>query len=217
MVICLLISALVLDLPSFAHTGIIILSGACLVVLVTGVMAARWVEKDRKAGGRGRLYSLLERALGDRAPKAHDVAQHFAAGLATMSRPRAFLLASAYTAVSFALLAVALVLCMRVVQIPGTLTDAVFVMGMIGIGFMIPAPPTAAGNYHWFASQALILAAVAEPDAAFAFALVAHITQVVANSAGGVVSLVGLDWKKPSEDEVAVRPGEAGASDEVSP
>lgn len=200
-VICLLISALALELPPFAHTGIMILSGLCLVALVTGVVAARIVEKDRQSEGKSWILALLERIFGARAPKVYDIALHFAAGLATMSRPRAFVVASAYTAVSFALLAVALVLCMNVVQIDGSVMDAVFVMGMIGIGFMIPAPPTAAGNYHWFASQALLLAGVVDADAAFAFALVAHITQVIANSAGGLVSLIGLDWKKGREGQ----------------
>jgi glycosyltransferase 2 family protein len=200
-VLCLLASALVLELPPFAHTGIILLSVASLIAMGTGVLAARWVGADRdEAGGRregeGRLYALLERVLGGRAPQVYETAQHFAAGLATMSRPRAFLAASAYTAGSFVLLAVALVLCMEMVHVDAGLEHTVFVMGMIGIGFTIPAPPTGAGNYHWFASQALLLTGVASPEAAFGFALVAHLTQVVANSAGGLLSLVGLDWKK---------------------
>ncbi len=195
-VLCLLASALVLELPAFAHTGIVLLSAASLVALATGVIAARWVQADRQREGRGRLVGLLERVLGGRAPQAYETAVHFAAGLATMSRPRAFLAASAYTAASFALLAVALLLCMRMVHVDGGLEHTVFVMGMIGIGFTIPAPPTGAGNYHWFASQALLLTGVATPEAAFGFALVAHITQVIANSAGGLVSMIGLRWKK---------------------
>jgi uncharacterized protein (TIRG00374 family) len=195
-VLCLLASALVLELPPFAHRGILFLSVAALVALATGVVAARWVERDRRREGRGLLLGLLERALGPRAPKAHDAALHFAAGLATMSRPRAFLAASGYTAASFVLLAVALLLCLEMVHVEGGLEHTVFVMGMIGIGFTIPAPPTGAGNYHWFASQALLLAGVAGQEEAFAFALVAHLTQVIANSAGGLVSLVGLRWKR---------------------
>ncbi len=195
-VLCLLASALVLELPPYAHTGILVLSGASLIALVTGVVAARWVEADRRRDGRGRLYGLLERALGGRAPQAYETALHFAAGLATMSRPRAFLAACGYTAASFALLAVALLLCMELVHVPGGLEHTVFVMGMIGIGFTIPAPPTGAGHYHWFASQALLLTGIAEPEAAFGFALIAHLTQVVANSAGGLLSLIGLRWKK---------------------
>jgi uncharacterized membrane protein YbhN (UPF0104 family) len=195
-VLCLLVSALLLELPPYAHTGIILLSVASLVALATGVVAARWVEADRRRDGRGRLFALLERVLGGRAPQAYETALQFAAGLATMSRPRAFLAASAYTAGSFALLAVALLLCMELVHLDGSLDHTVFVMGMIGIGFTIPAPPTGAGNYHWFASQALLLTGVASPETAFGFAVVAHLTQVVANSAGGLVSLVGLNWKK---------------------
>lgn len=200
-VLCLLVSALVLELPTFAHTGIILLSVASFIALGTGLVAARWVGADRDGADRrredrGQLYALLERVLGGRTPQAYETALHFAAGLATMSRPRAFLTASAYTAGSFVLLAVALLLCMDMVHVSGSLEHTVFVMGMIGIGFTIPAPPTGAGNYHWFASQALLLTGVASPEAAFGFALVAHLTQVVANSAGGLVSLIGLDWKK---------------------
>ena len=200
-VLCLLASALVLELPPFAHMGILVLSVASLVALVTGVIAARWVHADRGDGStaerpQGRLYTVLERILGARAPKVHDIALQFAAGLATMSRPRAFVAASAYTAGSFVLLAVALLLCMDMVHVEGGVEHTVFVMGMIGIGFTIPAPPTGAGNYHWFASQALLLTGVASAEAAFGFALVAHLTQVVANSAGGLVSLIGLDWKR---------------------
>ncbi len=195
-VLCLLASALVLELPPFAHTGILVLSIASLVALATGVVAARWVEADRRREGRGQLELLLERFAGQRAEKLYEISLHFAAGLATMSRPRAFLAAMAYTAGSFALLAVALLLCMEIVHVPGGLEHTVFVMGMLGIGFMIPAPPTGAGNYHWFATQALLLTGLADPEAAFGFALIAHITQVVANSSGGVLSLIGLDWRK---------------------
>jgi len=200
-VLCLLASALVLELPPFAHAGILVLSVLSLGALVTGVVAARWIEADRRRDGRGALYGVMERALGGRAPKVYDIALHFAAGLATMSRPRAFLAASGYTAASFALLAVALLLCMEMVHVPGGVEHTVFVMGMIGIGFTIPAPPTGAGNYHWFASQALLLTGVAEPEAAFGFALIAHITQVIANSAGGLLSLIGLRWNKPTPGE----------------
>jgi uncharacterized protein (TIRG00374 family) len=195
-VLCLLASALVLELPPFAHTGILVLSLASLVALATGVLAARWVEADRRREGKGQLERLLERFAGERAEKLYEIALHFAAGLATMSRPRAFLAAMAYTAGSFALLAVALLLCMEIVHVQGGLEHTVFVMGMLGIGFMIPAPPTGAGNYHWFATQALLLTGLADPEAAFGFALIAHITQVVANSSGGVLSLIGLDWRK---------------------
>jgi uncharacterized membrane protein YbhN (UPF0104 family) len=195
-VLCLLVSALVLELPPFAHKGILASSVAILGALATGVVAARWIEADRRRDGRGRLHLLLERVLGDRADTAYETALHFAAGLATMSRPRAFLAASGYTAASFGLLAVALLLCMRMVHVDGGLEHTVFVMGMLGIGFTIPAPPTGAGHYHWFASQALLLTGVASQEAAFGFAIIAHLTQVIANSLGGLVSLVGLDWKR---------------------
>ncbi len=196
-IICLLISSLLVPMPPFARGGILALSVACGLALATGLVAARWVRGEQP--GEGRLFGLLQRVLGDRAESIHTSLLHFAAGLATMTHPRAFLVASAYTLVSFALLAAALLLCMEIVGVSAGLSHCVFVMGMIGIGFTIPAPPTAAGNYHFFASQALLLAGVAGPDAAFAFALVAHITQVLANSAGGLISLVGLDWRKLRE------------------
>ncbi len=201
-VLCLLASALVVELPPFAHTGILVLSVAVLVAMATGIVAARWVELDRRREGRGKLFGLLERVVGGRAPKVYEIALHFASGLATMSRPRAFLAACGYTAASFAMLAVALVWCMDMVHIDGSYQHTVFIMGMIGIGFTLPSPPTGAGNYHWFASQALLLAGLAEPEAAFSFALIAHLTQVIANSAGGLLSLIGLDWKKRGEDAI---------------
>ena len=81
----------------------------------------------------------------------------------------------------------------------GSLLTCVFATGLIGVSFMIPAPPTAAGNVHFFATASLLLLGVAGLEQAFAFAVVTHLNQVVSVSAAGIVSLVGLDWRQLKE------------------
>jgi glycosyltransferase 2 family protein len=176
-ILCLLVASLALELPPEAAGGILLLSAVCVTAGGAAVVAARWRP--------GRLF---DGPLG-------GILSSFADGLATVSSPRVAALALGYTVVSFALLAGAMLLTLAMLGLPADPLACVFVLGMIGIGFMIPAAPTNAGNYHYFAAQALVLSGLAGEEPAFAFALVAHGAQVAVVTLLGLLSLIGLDWR----------------------
>ena len=120
----------------------------------------------------------------------------FADGLATVSSVRVTAAASAHTAIAFALLLVSSALTMAMVGLPIDWVACLLVLGAVGVGFLLPSPPAHAGTYHFFASQALVVAGAAEAEAAFAFALVAHTSQLAVVALAGLASLVGLDWSR---------------------
>jgi len=201
--LCLGLAASVLSMPDFVRAGAAALATIGLVAMGTAVGAGRWLERG------GRLPARWE----ERFVRPLVVARDFAAGLGTVSRPRRFLAASAWTAGTFVLASFALVLCMQAVGVEGDVGHALFVLGLLGIGFAIPSPPTHAGTYHFFAAQALQLSGVAEPETAVAFALLAHALQVVTVSVLGLASTVGLDWRGPLG---RLRAPGVGSPDEVS-
>ncbi len=184
-VLCLAAASLALPLPPYAGEGIAVLTLICAAIGAGAVLAARW----RPAWlARGPLGGALS---------------GFADGLATASSPRAAALALAYTLASFALLALSMLLTLQMLGLQPDPWACIFVLGMIGIGFMIPAAPTNAGNYHYFATQALVLSGLTTEEPAFAFAVVAHGTQVAVVTVLGLASLVGLDWSpgaRPGDD-----------------
>ena len=183
--VCLLVAAAALPLPEFARAGAVALGGVGIVALGGAALAGRWLER----GGQ------LPGVLAERATPILPALHQFAAGLATVSSPHRALPAVGWTAMVFLLAGGELTLCMWAVGVEGTLFHAIFVLGMLGIGFAIPSPPTHAGTYHFFAAQALQLSGVATPEQALAFAVLAHAFQVGTVSVFGLLSTIGLDWR----------------------
>lgn len=177
-ILCLLVASLAVPMPPYAARGILLLTTLCVGVGAAGAIAARRRQRREGAGS------------------ARSALASFADGLATVSSVRVAVVGMLLTAASFALLALSMFLTLRMLGLDGDWMTCVFVLGMIGIGFMIPSAPTNAGNYHYFASQALVMSGVAGADPAFAFALVAHFAQVAVITVAGLVSLIGVDWRR---------------------
>jgi len=197
-VLFLLSSSLLLPLPPAVLHGILVLSAVCLGGLGAALLASRWRGERAQRNWMQRLASRF----GSFGQRAYQALGTFAAGLATLTSLRAFTAAVCWTALSFGLLAAAFMLTMHMLRIQPDALSCVFLMGMLGIGFMLPAPPTAVGNFHFFAVQALVLAGSADEDAALSFALVAHGSQVAVVTAGGLLSLPGLGWRRLRDGEL---------------
>lgn len=195
-VVCLLLSSVILPMPAYAKNGILVLSGICLAGLAGAVTASRWKggSGSSKGGGIFRLVPTRFRAL------VRDALVHFAQGLATVSSVRRALASLALTLAAFAFLACAVYMTLVMVHLEGRVETSLFVIGMIGIGFMIPSAPTNVGNFHFFATQALVMTGIADVDRAFSFALISHISQVAVVTVAGALSLVGLNWKQVWND-----------------
>lgn len=193
-IVCLLVPAAFLEIPDFVRTGVLALSIAALTIAGGGVVASIWHQKDKdRPLEQRRLYRLASR-FGRLGLKGYDVAQGFIEGLSTVSSLKRASVAFVYSAISFGLLAVVVYLTVRMVNLDAGLLNCLFVIGMIGIGFMIPAPPTNAGTFHYFGAQALVLASIAPMEQALVFAIIAHISQVAVVTVVGSISLIGLDW-----------------------
>jgi hypothetical protein len=74
--------------------------------------------------------------------------------------------------------------------------QCLFVVGFLGLAALIPAPPTNAGNVHFFGIQALILLGVDDMERAFAFSVIFHLSQVTTVAVAGALCLIGLDWRR---------------------
>jgi len=195
-ILFLLASSLLLPLPPYAATGIAFLSVVCSGIICVALLASRWEERERTLGeDASRLFKLLS-SFGKHGGPVYRAVLSFAEGMSTVSSARRALVAMLYSVGSFAFLLSAVYMTMLMVNLEGDFATCMFVIGMIGIGFMIPSAPTNAGNFHFFAAQALLLSGTAEADVAFSFALISHISQVAVVTIAGAASLIGLDWRK---------------------
>lgn len=199
-ILFLLAASMILPMPDYAAGGILILSVACLGVIAASLIAAFWERRERGREAGESWFSRLFLRFGKKGEMLYEVVLNFAAGISTISSVRRAALATLLSALSFALLLGVSYMTMLMVNLEGSVPAAMFVIGMIGIGFMIPSAPTNAGNFHFFAAQALLLTGLAKPDVAFSFAVISHISQVVVVTVAGAASLPGLDWRKLTED-----------------
>ena len=195
-VIFLLVAALVLPLPSQAKLALAIVPAIALVFITSAFVAAAWrnreLARSRNASG---LLRILSR-FGVVGTTAYDVFLEFAHGLSTLTSVRRVAHALLHSITSSACLVVTVWCIMRMVGLTGSLANALFVVGMIGAGSILPSPPTNAGTHHFFASLALTLPSAASEDVAFSFSLISHASEVLLVAVVGAVCIIGLDWRK---------------------
>lgn len=196
LVLALLLSLLLVPMPENVVLGMMVATAVCCAILATGAAAAWWHgrEQGRDAGSSPLLR--LARRFGERGDRVYSTMLTFAEGLSSVSSVRRFAWAVVHSITSFAVIMGTVWCCLEMVGIDAGPMECVFVVGFLGLSFMIPAPPTNVGNVHFFAIQALILLGVDDLERAFAFSLVFHLSQVLTVSAAGMLSLVGLDWRR---------------------
>ncbi len=208
--IFLLISALLLPLPREAKIALSIVPALALGFLGFAFAASAWRNREL---GRSRedsgLFALLGR-LGVVGTTVYDILLEFAHGLSTLTSARRIARALGHSITSSGCLVVTVWCIMRMVGLQGTLINALFVVGMIGAGSILPSPPTNAGTHHFFASLALTLPSAATEDVAFSFSLISHASEVLLVAVVGAVCLIGLDWRKAKR---VVEEREAGERD----
>jgi uncharacterized protein (TIRG00374 family) len=192
----LVATSLELNLPAYVTTGVLVLAGASAAIVAVGFLASFWERRERGKDESASGFRRLARRFGSRGDRVYDGVLGFARGMSTISSPGRAAAALVLSAVSFCFLAMAVAMTMLMLDIQPTAVSSFFVIGMTGIGFMLPSAPTNAGNFHFFAVSALTLSGAAGQDVALSFALLSHATQVVLVTAVGAVSLVGLDWRR---------------------
>ena len=195
LVMCLAISFAVVPLPPSVVQGMMAAMAVCCVILAIGIVASWWHGnlRDRADRDNRLLLFMLRWRYGER---IYGQLLTFAEGLSAVSSLRRLLLAFGHSVLSFLFLTGTTWCCMAMVGIKADLLTSLFVMGMVGLAFLIPGPPTNVGNIHFFGTQALLLLGAAELEQAFAFSVVIHLNQVLTVSVAGVAALWGLDWRR---------------------
>jgi len=196
LLLLLLISFTVVPLPDGIAHGMMAAAAACCALLAIGGAAAWWHAREQRGADEPSLARRLTQRLGRRGERVYKTMLTFAEGLAAVTSLRRLVLATFHSLMSFAFLAAMTWCCLRMVGLQAGILESLFVIGLVGLSFLIPAPPTNVGNIHFFGTQAVLLLGIGDLERAFAFSVLLHLNQVVTVSAAGVISLAGLDWRR---------------------
>ena len=169
------------------------------VALAIGIAAHRLPGADRVA------------RAAERWPQVRDVTSRLRAGLAVAGRPRTLAMALALTGVAWAATLLAFAAAGQAVGVQLTIGQASLLASGVALASAIPAGPASLGTFELAAvriGQALGVASAS----AFAIGLLVHGAILIITSAGGVVALVRLGWRRPTEPQAAA----AAATSEIA-
>ncbi len=166
-----------------------VLLGAVFVgVLVVGLFVAML---SHRLPGAERVTGAAERY-----PRVLELARRLRAGLAVASKPATLARALVLSAAAWAASIATFIASGQAVGIELSVTQAALLCSGVALVTIVPSAPGYVGTFEL---TAVSIAAIfgAEPDAAFAMALLAHAMILVVTSAGGVIAAlrlgVGLD------------------------
>lgn len=198
-VVFLLISLAAVPLPEAVAQALAVTTVGCCGILAVGLGAAWWRGREQSRTGDGSGLRRLTSRAGRHGDRIYTTVLTFAEGLGALASVRRAVLSVGHTLACYGFLLVSTWCCARMVGIELGLLQCLFVIGVLGLSFMIPAPPTNAGNLHFFGTQALLVLGVAGLEQAFAFSAITHLAQVLSVSVVGPISLIGLDWRRLRE------------------
>jgi uncharacterized protein (TIRG00374 family) len=151
-----------------------------LVLLVCIYIASRWGDQFVTRGGR--LLSRLSPRLAERAV---GLARSFVVGLQAMQGIRDIGVVFGSSLVAWATIVVTLCWALRAFSVPLPFLACAFVLGVGGLGVVIPSSPGNVGTLEFCYISALALLAV-DSNAAFSFAITLHALD------WGLVTVMGL-------------------------
>ncbi len=134
-------------------------------------------------------------AIAGRWPRATDVAAKLRGGLAVAGRPRTLAEALALSIVAWGATVLAFAAAGQAVGIELTIGQASLLASGVALVAAIPAGPANLGTFE-LAAVEIAKAVGVPPHEAFAMALLVHATQLVVTSAGGLVAIVTLGWRR---------------------
>jgi uncharacterized protein (TIRG00374 family) len=162
------------------------LLGALAVVLAIALAAVvvLWI------GERGPIGILARWAQRVRGPRTRlaGLAERFLAGTGVIRDRRVVPMAFLITVVGWATAAVSAGLLLRAFSHSAPWFAGVFVLVVINLAGILPAPPSGVGVYH-YAAMMSVSPWIEDDSQAFAFALICHATQVVVALTIGTVGL----------------------------
>lgn len=163
-------------------------AGAAIAVLL-GVGLAIGVVADRLPGARS-IASLV-----DRWPRAGQLATKLRDGLAVGARPRTLAETLALSVAAWGATLLAFTAAGQAVGLELRLGEAALLSSGVALASAIPAGPGYLGTYELAAVT--IAAAIRLPvEPVFAIALIVHVAILVLTSAGGLIALARLGWRR---------------------
>ena len=171
----LVIATLRVDVPGWMHDLVVVAAivfGLATVVMIVGALWPRLVIT---------IASRMSRPLGERLQaKVVALATHVTDAGACLRKPSDALALCGLSIAVWALEAVNYVCVLPIFGIPISVEFATITMCVTGFGLLLPSSPGGIGPYHYFASQALMLAGVAGPTA-LAYATLVHLSWFLPN------------------------------------
>lgn len=171
--------SLLMNIPAFVQAALTTLFGAAVAIAIV-----LWMGERGPLGAIAHLVARLRGPLSRTLP----IFDRFLSGIAVLRETRRLPRALATTLLAWLCSAVAATCNIAAFGIEVPWYAGAFVVLVINLGGIIPAPPAGVGVYHYMAMLALGLW-VTDSSIAFAFALVAHASSFASTLVLGSVSL----------------------------
>jgi len=190
----LLVSATWFTLPDeWIRTAMWVVGGVAFVGVAGGMAAFRWSN----GAFERRLEALLARVLSRvTAGKMSSQIDRFSQGMAALGNRQALVSSLLISVLAFAVMGAGIVCTAKALHLSMGVRECVMVLALMGVGFALPAPPTYAGNIHYFVTRAVVLSGLGGEDAGFSMGVLVHAVEVVVICGLGLASLPGLKLKR---------------------
>jgi uncharacterized protein (TIRG00374 family) len=184
---------------AIASAAIIVLSvrGVVASAVLIGIAVAGLLATAVAVGIAAHRLPGADRitAAAERWPRLRDVAGKLRGGLAVAGRPRTLAEALVLSVIAWGVTVLAFAAAGQAIGVELTIGQAALLASGVALATAIPAGPANLGTFELAAVQ--IGKAVGVPDhAAFALALLAHAGILAITSAGGLVALARLGWRR---------------------
>lgn len=207
----LLVSAAFYTIPDdWTGTAMWVVGGAAFLGVIGGIAAFKGSGEAFEIRMRGLFSWFLSPAA---AGKLSAQMTRFSEGMAVLGDVRTFIKSLSVTLFSFVVLWAAIACTAKALHLSLGLTDGIMVLALMGVGFALPAPPTYAGNIHYFVTRAVVLTGLGGEDVGFSLGVLVHAVEVVVMCGQGLVSLPGLKWKAEDDPSTAAETESDSESD----
>lgn len=189
-------TAVVVAIASLAivtlHVRGLVASAVLLGLAVTGLLifALALGLAAHKLPGADRIVAFAERY-----PRVHDLAGKLRGGLAVAGKPRTLMEALVLSFAAWGATVVAFEAAGQSLGIQMTTAQASLLAAGVALASAIPAGPSNLGTFDLAAVEIAATFGL-DRETALALALVAHASILIVTSAGGVISLLALGWRR---------------------
>lgn len=191
--ILFLVSAVLIDLPDWLETTIAVTGGT----VVVGFVVALAIVRTRGARLKEAVIGLVRNRIGiRRSGRWEAVLAGLFDGILSMADRRILVRLLLVSAVSVFLMLCSVACILQAVHVSNSLVAAIVVLAMMHVAFALPAPPTFAGNLHYFVSNAVLLSGVGDLSTGLSVGVFVHLVEMVVLLPLGFVCIPGLRLRR---------------------